>query len=490
MGIVIKQSLQNSLYSYLGLAIGAINTLFLFPKAFAQNPEYFGLIQILLGYTLIISTFCSIGAPQIIVRYFQEVKTNERKNVTFFALILPIVLIFIMGIVGFIFRQKLAFMFTENTQDARLLYRYLPYLFPLVVFNIYFEIFSGLSQAHFKTVLPLFLKEVERRILTGIILAVYWMGWINIDGFVWLFTFSFLTQFVVILNSLYKGGYLEWGFSIRNIPLKSMLDYGFFTFLTFGGDLLISKIDQIMIGKYVNMESVGYYTIAFFIGSVINTPFKASNSIVKPVVAKYLSENDLNGLKDFNYKSALMLMLTSGLIFMNVSGNLNEIYHIVPAKFADGVAITLVISLVRFISSASGINGNIIHMGAYYRLNFTVTVAMMAATVLLNFWLLPSYGMLGAAYATGLVILISHIWKLIYVYNKYKIHPFTWSLIISAVVILLLTYLMFHIEINISPWIAIILKSLVATMVFVTAVYFSKISSESNAIVNRILKIH
>ena len=57
MGIVRNQSIKNSISFYFGMGIGAINTIFIYPNVFKDNPEQFGLIQILLAYAIVVATF-------------------------------------------------------------------------------------------------------------------------------------------------------------------------------------------------------------------------------------------------------------------------------------------------------------------------------------------------------------------------------------------------------------------------------------------------
>ena len=57
MGIVRKQSIQNSIYFYIGLLLGALSTIVLYPNTFNTHPEHLGLLQIIVAYSTIISTF-------------------------------------------------------------------------------------------------------------------------------------------------------------------------------------------------------------------------------------------------------------------------------------------------------------------------------------------------------------------------------------------------------------------------------------------------
>ena len=76
MGIVRNQSIKNSLSFYIGMAIGAINTVIIYPNVFKDNPEYFGLIQILLAYAIVISTFTTLGIPKVFLRFFPAIKNK------------------------------------------------------------------------------------------------------------------------------------------------------------------------------------------------------------------------------------------------------------------------------------------------------------------------------------------------------------------------------------------------------------------------------
>ena len=63
MGIVRKQSIMSSISFYIGMAIGAINTVIIYPNVFNDYPEHFGLIQIIVAYAILIATFSSLGIP-------------------------------------------------------------------------------------------------------------------------------------------------------------------------------------------------------------------------------------------------------------------------------------------------------------------------------------------------------------------------------------------------------------------------------------------
>ncbi|MFN5929976.1 MAG: hypothetical protein ACK42F_00200, partial [Sphingobacteriales bacterium] len=78
MGIVRKQSILSSIFTYIGFAIGAVNILFLFPKYF--TPEEVGLTRILLDVALLFSTICSLGAVPLILKFYPFYKRYVPNN--------------------------------------------------------------------------------------------------------------------------------------------------------------------------------------------------------------------------------------------------------------------------------------------------------------------------------------------------------------------------------------------------------------------------
>ena len=84
MGIVREQSIKNSISFYFGMAIGAINTVIVYPNVFNENPEHFGLIQILVAYAVVVSTFTTLGIPKTFIRFFPIVKDKGQLYVIYF----------------------------------------------------------------------------------------------------------------------------------------------------------------------------------------------------------------------------------------------------------------------------------------------------------------------------------------------------------------------------------------------------------------------
>ena len=76
MGIVQKQGIRITLITYLGIIIGALNTMFVFPRVL--GPEKHGLVMLLLSIATVFTQFIHLGVPHIIIRFYPYFSVNKK----------------------------------------------------------------------------------------------------------------------------------------------------------------------------------------------------------------------------------------------------------------------------------------------------------------------------------------------------------------------------------------------------------------------------
>ena len=179
MGIIRNQSIKSTISYYLGMIIGAVNTVILYPVVFNNNPEYLGLIQILIAYALIFSTVNNLSLPSIIIRYFPFIK--QKGQLFFFSAILSFLGFIIFCLLFYLFNND----FITNIPNIRYLY----YIIPLVFFMSFFDVLDAISRTYLDSSTPIFLNEVFLKLYSLIVLIFYWQGFIDFDLFLKIFFF-------------------------------------------------------------------------------------------------------------------------------------------------------------------------------------------------------------------------------------------------------------------------------------------------------------
>ena len=177
MGIVRNQSIKNSIYIYIGLFFGAISTIIFYPNAFNSHPEHLGLLQIIIAYSTVISTFSFLGAPKTIIRFFPRFE-NKNELIT---------LAFLIPIVGFLLVLFSYFLFKDiflNLINAdEFLTKYFHLVFFMLFFLSFFEVFSALSRSLLNATIPIFLREIFLKGVAIILLFLHWFDYIDFSSF-------------------------------------------------------------------------------------------------------------------------------------------------------------------------------------------------------------------------------------------------------------------------------------------------------------------
>ena len=183
MGVVRLQSIKNSVSFYLGMAIGAINTVFIYPYAFEDNPEYFGLIQVIIAYSILFA-ITTVGVPKVFLRFFPEIKSKSQ--LYFFSLITPLIGLAAL-LLYFLFKEQLFSII--NASD--LLKDNFFYIIILVFFIGFFDVLTAISRSFLDSTTPVFINEVFLKIYSMSMLFLYWFGFLSFDNFLKIYFFRF-----------------------------------------------------------------------------------------------------------------------------------------------------------------------------------------------------------------------------------------------------------------------------------------------------------
>ncbi|NJL15676.1 MAG: hypothetical protein HC913_23515 [Microscillaceae bacterium] len=213
-----------------------------------------------------------------------------------------------------------------------------------------------------------------------------------------------------------------------------MVVYGSFIVLGGMSNLVISKIDLLMIPAWLSAADLGVYTLSFFIGTIIEVPRKAIGQISTPLIAQAWASNDLGQLSKM-YKSSARNQFVIGLfIFLLIWLNVREIFALIPngERFIAGQYVILFIGLTRLIDMLTGLNQEILLQSSAYRFNFWMLLVLALLNILFNAWLIPALGISGAALGTLLAYLLYNLAKGWFLYRQFGLQPFTWPIIPTA----------------------------------------------------------
>ena len=155
MNIVTHQSIKNTIATYLGFVIGAINTLFLY--TYILGDTYYGLVGFILSASNIIMPLMAFGTHNSLVKFYATYPTQQAKaEFLTYLLFLPLLFIVPFSVVGYVCYQEIGHLLS---QENPIIAQYL-WIVPLVGLSMgYFEIFYAWVKVHLKSVFGSFLEN-------------------------------------------------------------------------------------------------------------------------------------------------------------------------------------------------------------------------------------------------------------------------------------------------------------------------------------------
>ena len=183
-----------------------------------------------------------------------------------------------------------------------------------------------------------------------------------------------------------------------------------------------SWADRIFLGIYSNPESVGVYSIAMKIAMLVSFVLVAVNSTSSSKFSEFYQSNSIKELSNYCTKSTNLMMLISFPILLLLLLFSNHILSVFGSEFIIGSTVVIILCFGQFINVATGSVGQILAMTNREKLLRKSILIGMCTNILLNFFLVPKYGINGAAIATSFSWTISNIFALYYVRMEFHFY--------------------------------------------------------------------
>jgi O-antigen/teichoic acid export membrane protein len=480
MGIVFKQTSWNIVTITVAILIGGVNTLYFYPEFLRE--QYYGLVVFLLATSNLLQPLMSFGAQHTIIKFFSSFKNINEKD-EFLSSIIFLPLFFILPVCFLVvqFHDLIAeFLSVKNP----IIKSYVWVIFLVSFATSYFEVFYAWSRVHFKSIFGNILKEIYPRIAVFILLFLVSIDILTKENFVWWLTGLYYIRLIIII--IYSLFLYTPKFSVK-IPnnFKEILSYSIYILLAGSAASFLIDIDKYMIPQKQAISQTAYYAVAVFIATVVEIPGRAMFQIINPLVAKALNEENFVELKNLYKQSSENLLIVCGLFFLLINLNIDSFYMLLNnQEYSDASLVVLIISSAKLIQMSFGCGPAILATSKFYKITLPFSIAMAVSVYFLNDYLIDLYGINGAAISTFIVLLIFTVLKIIYIRYKVKLQPFNFNSIKIFTSILLIYFFNSYINLELSPLIEIIIRSIIILITYVLIIYFFGVSKKMKDLLN------
>jgi len=190
------------------------------------------------------------------------------------------------------------------------------------------------------------------------------------------------------------------------------------------GYQLLNQMDIIMLGHFASERDVGIYSVALKVSSFVLIGLEILLPIVAPLFSEFSAKRH-HELTEALFRTATKWLCYSALIiFSCVTIFRVELLHLFGKAFTAGDTVLLILATGSLVSAATGPTGTLLSMTGKQKWELGNTISMVAFNFILNLFLIPTMGLIGAAIATAVSIGTINGLKLVQVYMLFGLRAY------------------------------------------------------------------
>lgn len=405
------------------------------------GAEQYGLISISLAVFGILVTISSLGLGEGVIRFaaFYKGKNDQRriKGIITSALKLGLPLSFLLGAVWFVFSDWIAVSMFHN-KELSVLFKIFAIMIPFDVSRTFFlSAIKAFQRVEYEVIAKSLGENVAKVMLT--LVAVY-LGF-NVIGATIAYLLSVIVSWVLSFYFLEKKVFPI--IKTRVISIKSnktLFTYSFPILLSNSVFLILQWTDTLMLGNMKTAIAVGAYNVALPTAYLLFLIPSAIRTLFFPVLSEIYAQNNRETFK-IVYRTVVRWIMKINLIifiFLVIFSKqiINVLFgeaYIIDKMFLAGHSFTASTFTLIILASALLLGNfmvpskDVLFVLKKTKLIFLTALSMAVFNVVLNYLLIPPYGIVGAAIGTGCSHVLGAIIYFVASHHTTKINPFRFN---------------------------------------------------------------
>lgn len=247
-----------------------------------------------------------------------------------------------------------------------------------------------------------------------------------------LFGASPMTAVAAYVAAAWLNGILSAVLLLRTIPVFPMKadpesEHNLFALtlpLLFGQQLFYFKehIDTIMLGIFVDEAILGIYDIALRLAVLGHVFIMAVDSIAAPKMAEEYGRRDMEGLQRIVAHATRLVFYLSAPLLLVIFLFPGLLLSLFGSEFQAGIDALRILLVARLIMAATGSVAHLLQMTGLQVWFQNITITALITGVILNYLLIPVYGINGTAISTFTVNTVFALTGLFVIKLKYNIN--------------------------------------------------------------------
>jgi len=418
---------------YFGFSLGFLNT-YLFTREGGFTKEQYGLTSIFVAIATLMFSFANVGMTSYIYKFYPYYKDNldkKRNDILTWALLVSLIAFCFVTISGVYFKDIIIRKFGEHSPE---LVKYYYWIFPFGLGLTLYSILESYAWQIKKSVLTNFLKEVQFRLFTTLLIVLFFAGlFTKFDGFIKVYSFTYIAIAIVLLVCLLAKGDIHFTFKVSMVSKKFFKKILTLITFVYGGSVVYTiayVFDSVLIASVLKngLQELAIFTLALNIASLIQAPQRGIISSSLGILSRAWKDKDLPRIDRIYKQSSINLLVFAvamfSLIWLNFSDGVFT-FHM-QKGYIDAKWVFFYFGLLRIVDMGTGVSSQVIATSTKWKFEFFTGIILIIIVLPLDYILTKYYfGILGAAIANLFSFTIYNGIRFWYLKKQFNLQPFT-----------------------------------------------------------------
>ena len=394
------------------------------------SPADFGTYSLALTVISITGAVATLGLNEGVARYIAFFRGKHEEQKVHELIISAILMGLIAGLLAILVSPSLFHSLAGDGFDAQ---GKILSVVKILIFAVPFTILLNLTVAIYRgfdrTSVNMYFYNIIRPVsLLGfaslaVLFGATLKGVVFADLISMVFTFGIMSVYFIKKPPIKPEKKLKLKFSE---PTKQLIRYSFPLLITATLLNLMSWIDTIMLGYFKPAEVVGVYNAVYPIVGFLSLVIASMGYVYVPVASK------LWGLEKTQPVGSIYAVMTKwcflltfpifALIFVYPEVLITKLYG---AEYVGGATALRILAMGFIANSYFGFNYHTLLASGDSDFLMKCSIASAGINAVINFILIPEYGMVGAAIGTAVSYASIEVSMTLRAWKKQKMHPFT-----------------------------------------------------------------
>ena len=401
----LTKTMQDVQWAFTGLAISSL-VHFLLRVVLGRELGASGLGLYTLVFTIYMfgMQFAAFGIGAALTKYVAEHNENTKKIREFVSsgLIGSFSSGLIMGVLLYLVSNVIAINIFHSPEMVHLL-KITAVCFPFIALQkTALGTLNGLRKMNYFALVNV-IQNVSVFALSIILVILFKM---NVTGAV--LGFVAPTIFVSLFSLYFIKDFFEVPSKLFDTVSRELSWFGFYVVLTNSVGMILIQIDSLLIGYFMNETEVGYYAVAVVLVQGITLIPGAIQRVTAPVIATYHGKGEYESIRKLIKNTMLKTFLVTVFlsILLAIFGKFLIVF-LFTEEFLPAYLPMLILLIGTAIHSLTISVGGALSSIGKVNIIFRISVLCALINLALNTILIPKFGIVGAASATSISLIIT-----------------------------------------------------------------------------------